>query len=123
MLDVMRAWSRASQLMCNHTSGVVGYLYRVWDAVAKNAAAPWLRGKERKQAVRQMANGYPVNVPKWVLDRAQAAIETEKQRLATRAVVRSRRGDKSSQPVPCDGDGSDDQLMAAARPKIWRMTA
>ena len=29
LLDVMRAWSRASQLMCNHTSGVVGYLYRV----------------------------------------------------------------------------------------------
>ncbi len=50
--------------MVGHTGGIVGYMYLLFDGVAKIAMARFLKGAERKEAVLAMSDGYPFN---WAL--------------------------------------------------------
>lgn len=90
----MRSWGRTAKWMVGHTGGIVGYMYVAWDAVAKIALAPFLKGAERKEAVQTMSESFPFSVPVWVLDAADACIAAEvakrQSRIAGRVAAATR---------------------------------
>ena len=85
----MRSWSRAARWMVGHTGGIMGYMYLLFDGVAKIAMAPFLKGAERKEAVLAMSDGYPFNVAEWILVAASGYIAAERAKCQSRVAEKA----------------------------------